>query len=414
MNVAVIMPDMGENIDRGIVTRVEVATGDAVEIGQTLIEVESDKVILEVPAELSGRLEQVTIKEGDTIKPGEQFAIIVKQNAEDSILLQAQENNSLIVEAAQPENVTRTDQYQKQIHNKRFDTQVYAGPSAQRMARDLGVSLPQISGTGAQGRISVNDVKVFVRHGQHQQKKPTELALPDFSADSTISREHLDGIGRTTARNMRHVWNKVPHAWVQLKADVTQLETIRKRQNSLNNTDLKLSLTVFLLKMLAQTLKHFPRFNACYDETSEELILKKEIHLGLAIDTSRGLFVPVIKNIDLLSMNQVAGQFNELVAAGRVNQLRPEQLRGGGMTLSNLGGMGIESLCPLINWPEVAILGAGAVTVEPVWKEERFVPCSMLTLVLGFDHRVINGADAARFLTHLKKHLENPFLAALS
>ena len=414
MGTAVIMPDMGENIDHGIVSRVEVAEGDEVKIGHTLIEVESDKVILEVPAELDGIIMTLSVKEGDAIKPGEQIALIACQDSVITSELKPKKDTSDSFEAISLNKALVTIQKPEQLHGNYSLRDVYAGPAAHRLARELGVPLALVPGTGVQGRISVDDIKAFVRTTQPKKKSQNILSLPDFSDVSSVSREPLTGIARTTARNMTHVWDKVPHAWLQIKVDVTQIESIKKRQNSLIDVVHRLSLTVYLLKMLALTLKQFPNFNACYDEENEELILKKDIHLGLAVDTPRGLLVPVIKHVDLLSLNQLSSQLNELVNAGKANQLAPDQLRGSGMTLSNLGGMGINSLFPLINWPEVAILGSGTITLEPVWQEDQFVPCSILTLVLGFDHRVINGADAARFLNYFKKILENPYVAALS
>lgn len=413
MNVAVIMPDMGENIGHGVVTRVEVTTGDQVEIGQPLIEVESDKVILEVPAEHSGEITEIVIKEGDVIKPGEQFAIIATQDSEIVSELQQLEVVSSPAEAVAPDRGTGTHQRQEQLQTEPSEKgHVYAGPSARRLARELGVQLAQVHGTAAQGRITVNDIKAVIRT-QRNMKTPNMLNLPVFSTDLPLSREPLKDISKAAAETVVNGSYEVHHSWLQIRADVTQLENIRKHQSSLNDKNHKLGLTAYLLKILALTLKKFPRFNARYDEDTEKLVLKNEIHLGLTVDTPRGLLVPVIKNTDQLTLCQLTEQLKTIVASTEANQLEPAQLGDSSMTLSNLDSMGIDNFYPLLNWPEMAILGTGAITLEPVWHEDHYIPCSIITLALGFDHRMINSADGARFLNHLKKLLENPFLAAL-
>ncbi|MCD6581454.1 MAG: 2-oxo acid dehydrogenase subunit E2 [Desulfuromusa sp.] len=420
MNRPVHMPEMGENIDRGIVTRVEVAVGDKVEVGQTLIEVESDKVVLEVPAEISGTIQELLVNEGDKVEPGERLATI---SIQDSVAPLAGPDTQQAADDLPTDQ--DTDFIDKQIEQSKqgtnssilpirraSETAAYAGPSAQRLARELGIAINQVSDTAENGRISCADIKAFVQtQGTGGQKQ--FAPLPDFSGITEIERKPLAGITRTMAKNMAKAWERIPHAWLQIKVDVTQVEEIREKLENQTSENMKPSLTVFILKALAQTLQEFPKFNACFDELAEELVIKKDIHIGLAVDTPRGLLVPVLKNANQSSLLQLSEQLQILTAAGRQNQFVADQLRGAGMTLSNLGGMGIDSLFPIINWPEVAILGTGTVNVEPVWQQKQFVPCPMLNLILGFDHRVINGADGARFLNHLQQILENPFLLAL-
>ncbi len=419
MNHPVFMPEMGENIDQGFVTRIEVSVGDKVDIGQTLIEVESDKVVLEVPAEVAGIIEELLVSEGDKIGPGERFANISLQDSEDNPI---EADIQLVADTPPPEpdiNITdKPEQRVKQSPDSNFSTRrstttaAYAGPSAQRLARELGIAINQVVGSAEDGRVSCSDIKSFVQtQGKGEQKH--FAPLPDFSGITAIERKPLGGIARTTAQNMANAWERIPHAWLQTKVDITQLEEIREKLKAQTGENQKLSLTVFLLKALAQTLQEFPTFNACFDEIAEELVIKKQIHVGLAVDTPRGLMVPVLKDVNQSSLLQLSEQLQILIEAGRQNQFIAEQLRGTGMTLSNLGGMGIDSLFPIINWPEVAILGTGTVNVEPVWQKNQFVPRTILNLVLGFDHRVINGADGARFLNHLQQLLEKPFLLVL-
>ncbi len=287
--------------------------------------------------------------------------------------------------------------------------EVYAGPSAFRLARELGVAIERVPASASSGRVSCSDIKLFVKQGN--QVKTTFQAPPPSRLEETANvarREPLNGIAATTAANMARIWERIPHAWLQVNVDISDLERLRKSWN--DRAHEKLSLSAFLIGALAETLKKFPKFNACYDEAAGELIYQGEINIGLAVDTPRGLLVPVIRRADRLSIGKIAAQINEFARAGRSNRLSPEHLRGGGMTLSNLGGMKIDSLFPLVNWPEVAILGAGATRIEPIWDGQKFAPRSTLNLLLGFDHRVINGADGARFLNQLQQVLVNPIL----
>ncbi len=405
MKHSVIMPEMGENILQGVVTQVAVAVGDEVEIGQALIEVEADKVILEVPAPASGVIRELFVGAGDKIKPGERFANISAVSAINRTSgKQRQEQVPEKLKTEDSEPLIERTKNSSSATPSATAVAAYAGPSAYRLARELGVSIGQVPGTAENGRISCTDIKMFVRSNQ-QQNRPQHTPLPDLSGVATLRREPLTGVARSAAENMARAWARIPHAWLQIRVDVTQLEKLRADKN--------LSLTVFLLKALAKTLKKFPEFNACYDEMSAELVIKQEVHIGLAVDTPRGLLVPVLKNVDRSALLPLGEQLQVLTETARQNRLNPEQLRGGGMTLSNLGGMGIDSLFPVVNWPEVAILGVGTTKVEPVWLQTQFIPRTMLNLVLGFDHRLINGADGARFLNHLKKLLESPCLLAL-
>ncbi len=296
---------------------------------------------------------------------------------------------------------------------KNSSGQAYAGPATRKLARELGVPLAQIQGTAPDGRIHRGDVKAFARRplvaATAAAASPVK-ELPSF-ADMPIRREPLTGIARATAENMHNAWQQIPHAWLQVRTDVSQLENTRQQLRA--DTGQRLSLNAFLIKGLALAMVRFPKFNACYDAKAQELVYKGEVNVGLAVDTPRGLLVPVIRHADRLGLDDISAQIAALAQTGRNNRLSLEQLRGGGMTLSSLGSMEIDSLCPLVNWPEVAILGAGQVRVEPVWDGSAFSPRQMLNLVLGFDHRVINGADGARFLQQLKRWLENPIRMAL-
>ena len=288
----------------------------------------------------------------------------------------------------------------------------YAGPSARRLARELGISIDKILGTANDGRISCNDVRKFI---QEKPDKSLELTvrreLPGFE-EQLVTRESLTGISKVTAANMTNAWERIPHAWLQIKADINDLETYRQNWNLANEQ--RLSMTCFLVKALAETMIHFPKFNACYDELAEQIVYKGDINIGLAVDTPRGLLVPVIRQVDSLSIGEISQQINEFSEKGKKNRISPQLLKGGGMTLSSLGSMEINALFPIVNWPEVAILGVGTIDIDPRWDGTVFLPRKMINLVLGFDHRIINGADGARFLNYLKQLLESPILLALN
>ena len=410
MENQLIMPKMGENIERGFISRIAVAAGDHLTAGQLLLEVESDKSILEVTAEQSGVLSRVLVSEGEQVSPGQPLALFCSEQEEH------QPGRPVPPEASVQKTVdsarqTQTEHAVDRPGNRRTGEPPYAGPAAFRMARELGIALERISGSAPGGRITREDVKEFLREkrGSKQSVRPLQ-----FSAElpgATIPQQ-LNAVGKATARRMQAAWEQAPHAWVESRADVSAIEQERKHWNACDNS-LQIGMTAVLLKALATTLRAFPEFNACFDAENQVLLLKEGIHLGLAVDTPRGLLVPVIREADQLSLGQLAEAVARLAEDGRNNRLTPEQLTGSGMTLSNLGGLGAERLFPIVNWPEIAILGCGMVRTEPVWNSQGFVPRRMLNLVLGFDHRVINGADAARFLNNLRQSLESPTLLAL-
>ncbi|MBN1957258.1 MAG: 2-oxo acid dehydrogenase subunit E2 [Desulfuromonadales bacterium] len=416
-----LMPDMGENITLGLISQVIVKSGDRVAVGDPLVEVESEKVTLEVTASSAGIIEEIFITDGEEISPGKPLLVIVSESNNTDKGDITPDNTSSVAPATEVSaQITSCNNSTVQYGPARSktlasnDSTVYAGPSARRLCRELGVPIDCIPGTAGHGRITVEDIKAYVRHNTSRQDRVTHSSLPDFSSLTGITREIRSNLARTTARNISNAWKQIPHAWIELTADITEVEALRKKHWRRQDNQTKISLTIYLLKVLGKIVKEFPFINACFDEETEELVLKTETHLGFAVDTPRGLLVPVVRNVDRLSLTQLAEEVETLTKAARSATIEPDQLRGSSMTISNLGSMGVKHLFPIVNWPEVAILGVGGISVEPVWKHGNFIPRSLLSLTLGFDHRVINGADAARFLGRIRQMVESPLLLTLS
>ncbi|MBX5477262.1 MAG: 2-oxo acid dehydrogenase subunit E2, partial [Clostridia bacterium] len=303
---------------------------------------------------------------------------------------------------------------------------VPAAPSVRRFARELGVDITQVRGTGPGGRISMDDVKAYVRERQQALAAglPGALAaglpaapavpLPDFSKWGEIRREKMSGVRRATAHHMARVWATVPHVTQFDEADVTEIERFRKAYGPrVEAAGGKLTVTAILLKVVAQALKVFPKFATSVDMAAEELIYKNYCHIGVAVDTEHGLLVPVIRDVDKKSLIQLAVELGEVAERARQRKLAPEDMQGGCFTISNLGGIGGTGFTPIVNAPEVAILGVSRTQVRPVYTGDRFEPRTILPLSLSYDHRVIDGADGARFLRWIVEALEHPLLLAL-
>jgi len=281
------------------------------------------------------------------------------------------------------------------------------------MARVLGIDIGTVPGSGARGRISKQDVLLFAR-GQlqdsgPQRRTPVPSSLPDLTAFGTVESSPLNHIQRATARNISRAWREIPHAWMQEEIDITELEQRRQQKVTGDDASATLTLTPFLIKAMATTLIRFPLFNASIDLTNQRIVYRRYIDIGVAVDTPRGLIVPVIRGVEALAPGDIARVLADLSARARGNQLRPDQLQGAGITLSNLGNMGLGSIYPIINWPQSSIVGTAAThwrqrrDPHGNWRERLLLP-----LTLAFDHRLINGADGARFVAHLKTLLEQP------
>lgn len=297
-----------------------------------------------------------------------------------------------------------------------------AAPSVRRLARELGVDIARVNGSGAGGRITPEDVQGYVRSAMSGSGGgvAASIPLPDLARWGEVERKPMSNIRRKTAEHLSHAWTSIPHVTQHDKADITAIEALRKQYGAqAEKAGGKLTMTAVALKIVAAAMKKFPQFNASVDMARQEIVYKKAIHLGVAVDTERGLLVPVIRDVDLKGILDLSVELAKASEKARAGKLSLEEMQGGGMTITNLGGIGGTSFTPIVNWPEVAILGVSRGAYEPVWREADgdeeggFDARLKLPLSLSYDHRVIDGADAARFLRWVCEAFEQPFLLAL-
>jgi pyruvate dehydrogenase E2 component (dihydrolipoamide acetyltransferase) len=291
---------------------------------------------------------------------------------------------------------------------------VPAGPATRRLARELGIDLGQVPGSAPHGRVTQEDVKAHVRSlaagGARPGSAITAPPLPRFEQWGPVERQPFESIRRRTAEHVSLSWNLIPHVTHHDLADVTELESFRKQQSE---TGPKITVTAFALKAAAIALREFPQVNASLDLSAGQVVVKRYYHLGMAVDTDRGLLVPVVRDVDKKSVHDLAAELAELAERARQKKLSADDMKGGTFTISNLGGIGGTAFTPIVNYPEVAILGLARARLQPVSKDGQFVPRLLLPLSLSYDHRVIDGADAARFTRRLAELLENPLVMLL-
>ena len=293
-----------------------------------------------------------------------------------------------------------------------------AAPSARRLARELGVNLVDIQGSGPGGRISTDDVTAYARRliaGAAAPGRGAGIAaetLPDFSKWGTVDRKPMTGVRRATAHHLTQAWNTIPHVFQHDRADITAVETLRKRLTKKSEADGRapITITAFLMKTLAAALKKFPQLAASVDLPNEQIIYKQYAHIGVAVDTDRGLLVPVVRDVDQKDIYQIADEVAQAAERARSRKLSLDDMQGGAITISNLGSLGGGAFTPIVNWPEVAILGVARARMEPVFVDGAFVPRFLMPLTLSYDHRVIDGADGVRILRWVVEVIEQPAL----
>jgi len=289
-----------------------------------------------------------------------------------------------------------------------------AAPSVRRIARELGVDIQNVPGSGPGGRISPEDVQAYVRNALSSGGSAPAAPLPDFAKWGEVERKPMSNIRRKTAEHLSHAWNTIPHVTQHDKADITAIETLRKQYSArAEKAGGKLTVTAIALKVVEAALRRFPQFNSSIDTAKNEIVYKKSLHIGVAVDTERGLLVPVIRDIDRKGIVALSVELAKASEKARAGKLSLDEMQGGGFTITNLGGIGGTAFTPIVNWPEVAILGMSRGGFEPVWNGQAFEPRQMLPLSLSYDHRVIDGADAARFLRWIAEAFEQPFMMAL-
>lgn len=476
-----ILPNLGENVPQGDVLQVLVKPGDRIKQDQPVLELETDKATLEVPSSVAGVVKNIKVKVGDTVKTGQVILTVddeggqaeapaakkagkapakreeaTAQQAGASAPTQKQEEGEQEAEPDAPETPAEdapaktADAGGKEDARKRASVvdirgrqtsaaapaaapvttpvpstaSAPAAPSVRRVAREIGVDISQVPGSGPNGRISEEDVKAFARQimsslgGGALVPAPARPggvpALPDFTKWGDVERKPMTGVRRKTAEHLSHAWSVIPHVTQFDKADMTVLEEIRpKYAAEAERAGGKLTVTAVLTKIIATALKKFPQFNASIDLATQSIIYKKYVHVGIAVDTEHGLLVPVVRNADQKNILQIAGEIHQLAEKAKARKLSLDEMSGGSMSITNLGGIGGTSFTPIINWPEVAILGVSRGVLEPVYKNGAIEPRQMLPLSLSYDHRVIDGADAIRFLRWVVEAIEQPFTMML-
>jgi len=440
----VIIPDIGENIEKGDVIEIRVSEGDIVEVDQPLIEFETDKAVVDIPSPSKGRVVKILVSKGETIKVG-QVIVQIDTDAADILQTKKKEESKpskresaseaktqpIPIRAEQPKKVEKIVAVEKPPVVKAEPAlpdigiepvlaifAAAASPTVRRLARELGVDINQVSGSGPGGRISEDDVKAHVKKlvlqkgGEPAAITTTRVpALPDLSKWGEIKREKLSRVRQLISESVSNSWSIVPHVTQFDKADITELEDFRNNFNRKNQkSGIKLTVTAVLMKVLAQGLKEFPRFNASIDPASESIIYRNYIHIGIAVDTERGLLVPVVRDIDKKSIVDLARDLNDVAQRTRDKSVRPDELEGGTFTISNQGGIGGVDFTPIVLWPQVAILGVSRSSMQPVFINGQFEPRLILPLSLSYDHRANDGADAARFLRWIVEALEQPLM----
>ena len=420
------LPDLGENIESADVVNVLVKAGDNVEKDQAILEIETDKATIEVPSTLAGKVVEVLIKAGDKAKVGEVMMKVETSDAasaepkavetivpkqEDVVESKPKEETSAAPTGERP-SVQTMEAPDKQTPI--FKGAAPAAPSVRRIAREIGVDINKVPGTGPNGRISMDDVKAFSKklHESYAQGGGSGLnikteTLPDFSKFGDVKKVEMTNIRKKTADHLSYAWATIPHVTQFDKADITLLEKSRKELNK--NSETKLTVTAILVKVIVEALKKFPQFNSSIDMEKKEIIYKNYFNIGIAVDTEFGLIVPVIKNAEKKSLTEISVEMNSLAEKARNKKIGLDDLQGGCFSISNLGGIGGTYFTPVVNSPEVAIIGVSRGAYEPVWNGYGvFEPRLMLPLSLSYDHRIIDGADAIRFLRFVVEALENP------
>ena len=443
------LQELGENIDSGDLVRLLIAPGTRVSEGQPVMELETDKAVVEVPSNVSGVVREVKVKEGEKIKVGQVIftlesgaaapAAIPKrhdpvehvsgqQAARLSFQMAMHAEGKTEEQALPPDQpvtsppaFTMPVQLGKVAGTEHRDP-VPAAPSVRRLAREIGVDIHNVQGSGPGGRISDDDVKLHAKNmlaaAAVAVQTPAvgfgEPGLPDFSKWGKIERVPIRGVRRKTAEHLRQAWNTIPHVTQQDRSDITELEQLRaKFAPRAEEAGGKMTVTAIALKVVASALKVFPQFNASIDMGKEEIIYKQYINIGVAVDTDRGLLVPVIRDVDKKNIVELAAELTQFSKKARDKKLTPDEMSGGTFTITNLGGIGGTGFSPIVNHPEVAILGLSRSRMEPEWVNNKFEPRLILPLSLSYDHRLIDGADAARFLRWIAEAFEQPFLLSV-
>ncbi len=441
----ITIPEVGEKIESGTVVAVLVSTGESVEVDQGIIEFETEKAVVEIPSPERGVIKEILVREGDEVKVG---AVIARLDAEaaatstEAFITAEARKKETAEEEPKPESGPKTPPSKEIPATERESVPslqerrpvgipaepaasaalevesgfVPASPTVRRLARELGADIESVPPSGPGGRITADDVKSYVKRivagGERVPALDAlsgALDLPDFARWGPVERQPLPRIRRIIADGTSRSWITIPHVTQFDQADITELERFRQQHGvRIAEAGGKLTVTVLLMKVLVQALKEYAEFNASIDTQRGEIVYKKHYHIGIATDTDRGLLVPVVRDVDRKSLTQLAVELTDLAERTRHKKVSPDELDGGTFTISNQGSIGGTDFTPIVYWPQVAILGVSRAARHPVYLESSLVPRLILPLSLSYDHRIIDGADAARFLKRVAALLEAP------
>jgi pyruvate dehydrogenase E2 component (dihydrolipoamide acetyltransferase) len=453
------IPEISENVTSGTVVGVLVKVGDKVGVDDPIIEFETDKAVVEIPAQLAGKIVEILVEEGDSKnvgdviakvetdaeaaddheKPPEQvedtraqpqaqeaksmrMAVDAKKAADEAPSAEKEEQESAGVvrdieerqKAQEPKNAEAQFVGKQEGSDRPTREPVPAGPASRRLARELGVDIAAVVGTGPGDRITEADVKAHVKKAMGRQRAPEPAfeapPLPDFSRWGEVDIQQISTVRRITAQGTTTSWHQIPHVTQFDEADITTLSAfLETNTRPVEKAGGKLTITAVLMKVCALALKRFAPFNASLDMAGKKLIFKRYIHIGLMVDTPRGLLVPVVRNADTKSITRLAVEIKDLAERARNKKIKPDEMEGATFSISNQGGIGGSGFTPVILWPQAAILGVSRSAILPRYQDKSFVPRTILPLSLSYDHRIVDGADAARFMRFVCESLEQPF-----
>jgi pyruvate dehydrogenase E2 component (dihydrolipoamide acetyltransferase) len=421
------LPALGEGIDAGTITAVLVKVGDKVKAGQNVVTIETDKAAVDVPAETDGAVETVHVKPGDKVPVGGNLLTLsasgVRQPAPEAKATQTAQSAQPAVETTrtpQPQaGVAASESRPVHVNGNGAPARelVPAGPATRRLARELGVGLTEVRGSGRGGRVTLDDVKGFIRTERQRVREgggaggvgSAAPPLPDFAKYGPVEVREVTQLRQTIARNLTAGWRTMPMVTQHDLADITDLEAGRKRIIEGQPKDSpKITMTVLAIKACVAALKEFPHFNSSYDMAAGKLVVKKYFHIGIAVDTKEGLVVPVIRDADKKSIRDLAADVTLLAEKAKSRKLSVDEMRGGTFTISNLGGIGGTAFTPIVNYPEVAILGLSRSSLQAVVRDGQVLARLMMPISLTYDHRVVDGADGCRFTTRLAQLFSDP------
>jgi pyruvate dehydrogenase E2 component (dihydrolipoamide acetyltransferase) len=416
------LPHLGEGADSGTVVNLFVKEGDLITKDQPILELENEKAVATIPSTAAGTVTQIFVKAGDKINVGQRILALSENGAPTPAAAKVQEplqQNAPTPEPALAPAETPGAEAEVATAEAKPGTPPAAAPSLRKLARDLGIDLTKLRGSARGGRILLEDIRAYIQRLQRLAAEPKTAAGPiavskpplqqiDFSKWGPVSRKPVSPLRQVIARRMTENWNAIPHVTQFEEADITNLNALRKKYApAYEQKGARLTLTSFVLKAVSGTLKKHPIFNSSLDEAAQEIVLKEYCHIGVAVDTEAGLIVPVLRDVDNKSVLELSKELEALAQKARDRKVSAEELKGGTFTISNQGGIGGAHFTPIVNKPEVAILGLGRGAMKAVVRDNKLEPRLMMPIGLSYDHRVIDGGSAARFVVDLVQALEN-------